>query len=88
MQRVKEKGVYISSELSGSKEFVTITDKETGEIEEKKYRIKDTDTADFWKSILTQKSFYDYVKGKYMMASTDIMNNKDLEIDLSELDNE
>lgn len=49
-------------------------DKETGEVDEKKYRIKDTDTKDFWLPILKQKSFQDYVIDKYQVASGSIMN--------------
>ena len=48
-------------------------DKETGEVEEKKYRIKDTDTKDFWMSIITSKSFQTYVEEKYRVASAEIM---------------
>jgi RecA/RadA recombinase len=48
-------------------------DKETGEIEEKKYRIKDTDTKDFWLPIITSKSFQTYVEEKYRVASAEIM---------------
>ena len=40
-------------------------DKETGEMEDKKYRIKDTDTKEFWMPILKQQSFIDFVKDKY-----------------------
>jgi RecA/RadA recombinase len=65
-------------------------DKETGEIDEKKYRIRDTDTKDFWMPILMQKSFVNFVKNKYQVATTDILNMKDEDIDkeLAELDNE
>jgi RecA/RadA recombinase len=48
-------------------------DKETGEIEEKKYRLKDTDTKDFWMSIITSKSFQTYVEEKYRVAAAEIM---------------
>jgi RecA/RadA recombinase len=44
-----------------------------GVIEEKKYRIKDTDTSEFWLPILKQKSFQDYVQSKYQIATGDIM---------------
>lgn len=47
---------------------------ETGEVDEKKYRIKDTDTEEFWKDILTSKKFQEYIKNKYTVASSDIMN--------------
>ena len=48
-------------------------DKETGEIEEKKYRLKDTDTKDFWLPIITSKSFQTYVEEKYRVSSAEIM---------------
>ena len=48
-------------------------DIETGEIEEKKYRIKDTDTSDFWMPILKNKKFQDYVQNQYQIAGGDIM---------------
>ena len=50
-----------------------LADKETGEVEEKKYRIKDTDTKDFWLPIITSKSFQTYVEEKYRVASAEIM---------------
>lgn len=48
-------------------------DVSTGEIEDKKYRIKDTDTADFWLPLLKSKKFQDFVKDKYQIASGEIM---------------
>jgi RecA/RadA recombinase len=48
-------------------------DKETGEVEDKKYRIKDTDTKDFWLPIITSKSFQTYVEDKYRVAAAEIM---------------
>ena len=48
-------------------------DKDSGEIEDKKYRIKDTDTKDFWLPIITNKSFQTYVEEKYRVASAEIM---------------
>ena len=48
-------------------------DTTTGEIEDKKYRIKDTDTKDFWMPLITSKKFQDYVKDKYQIASGEIM---------------
>lgn len=46
---------------------------DTGEIEDKKCREKDTDTKDFWMPILKQKSFKDYIENKYRVASGDII---------------
>lgn len=59
-------------------------DTETGEVQEKKYRIKDTDTEDFWKDILSSKKFQEYIKNKYTVASADIMNYSQPEIEIAE----
>jgi RecA/RadA recombinase len=48
-------------------------DVSTGEIEAKKYRIKETDTKDFWMPIITSKKFQDYVTDKYQIAAGEIM---------------
>jgi RecA/RadA recombinase len=48
---------------------------ENGEIQEKKYRIKDTDTKEFWLPILKQKSFQDFIKKKYQIAAGSIMQD-------------
>jgi RecA/RadA recombinase len=44
-----------------------------GVIEDKKYRIKETDTSDFWLPILKQKTFQDFVQNTYQIASGSIM---------------
>ena len=51
---------------------------ETGEVGEK-HRIKDTDTKEFWSSILNNKSFHEFVENKYRVASTDILQSEELE---------
>jgi RecA/RadA recombinase len=50
-----------------------------GVIEEKKYRIKDTDTSEFWLPILKQKSFQEYVQNTYQIASGSIMQDDTVE---------
>ena len=52
-------------------------DVSTGEIEDKKYRIKETDTKDFWMPMITSEKFQTYVKEKYQIASGDIMQGGD-----------
>jgi RecA/RadA recombinase len=49
---------------------------ETGEVEEKKYREKDTNNKEFWNSILDSKSFQEFVKNKYQVASSDILKKE------------
>jgi hypothetical protein len=55
---------------------------ETGEIGDK-FRIKDTDTKEFWLPILTDKSFQDAVKNKYQIAHGAIIKDEDMDIDES-----
>jgi hypothetical protein len=52
-------------------------DKETGEVEDKKYREKDTDTKDFWTPILSQKSFNDFVEDKYRYSNNDLIQKEE-----------
>ena len=62
-------------------------DPETGEVEDKKYRIKETDSKDFWLSILTSKSFYDFVKSKYSIGQGgQMMQEDELDKALEELE--
>ena len=61
-------------------------DVDTGVIEDKKYRIKDTDTKEFWLPLLTSKSFFDYVKNKYSMGQGDMLQADGLDKTLEELD--
>jgi hypothetical protein len=51
-------------------------DVETGEVADKKYREADTDTKDFWTSIITSQSFKDFVESKYRVASGDIIQEE------------
>jgi RecA/RadA recombinase len=52
----------------------------TGEVEEKKWRIKDTDTKDFWMPLITSEKFQSYVKDKYQIASGAIMQGGEEEL--------
>ena len=63
-------------------------DMENGVIEDKKYRVKDTDTKDFWMPVMMQKSFVEFVKSKYQIGSTDILRNEDIEKELAAIDDE
>lgn len=61
-------------------------DLETGVVEDKKYRIKDTDSKDFWLPILTSKSFYDFIKNKYSIGQGEVMMRDDLDDALEALE--
>ena len=49
---------------------------ETGEIDERKYRFKETESKDFWQPILTSNSFGDSIKQKYMITNKSILTNE------------
>ena len=47
--------------------------KETGEVESKKWRIKDTYAKEFWMEVLTSSLFREYIESRYKMASGDMV---------------
>jgi hypothetical protein len=51
----------------------------TGEVEEKKFRIKDTDSKEFWLPVLSDTTFQDWVKSNYQIANGSIMRDEDVE---------
>lgn len=57
-----------------------------GVIEDKKYRLKETDTKEFWMPILKQPSFYEYVKNKYTVTSGDIIKDDSIDEELANID--
>ena len=44
-------------------------DVDTGEVQDRKYRLKDTDTPEFWEPILDSESFKQWVRDSYQFAS-------------------
>jgi len=61
-------------------------DTTTGEIEEKKFRIKDTDTKEFWLPIITGSTFPKWVKETYQVSNGAIMNNDSIEQELAAIE--
>jgi len=55
---------------------------ETGEIEDKKWRQKDTDSKEFWMQILQDKTFTDWIKNRYQVAHGNMLTETD---DVSEV---
>jgi hypothetical protein len=54
---------------------------ETGEVEDKKYRAKDTNTKDFWKSVVTDTTFSDFIEKKYRVAAGDIILEEEVDVE-------
>ena len=48
---------------------------ETGEADGKKYRLKETNTAEFWESVLKSNEFKTFVQKKYKISAESIMKN-------------
>lgn len=63
-------------------------DMETGVIEDKKYRLKETDTKDFWMPVLKQPSFSEFVKNRYQVAHDAILKDEDIDAELATIDDE
>lgn len=57
----------------------------TGEIDEKKYRIKDTETKEFWMSILTDKTFQNWVKTNYQVSHGEIIKDDVIELEVESI---
>lgn len=53
---------------------------DTGEIEDKKFRIKDTDNKEFWMPVLMSKPFRDWVKTRYSVSSGALMQDQDMSV--------
>jgi len=52
-------------------------DMSTGEILEKKYRFKETETKDFWEPVLACPKFNEWVKNRYQIAHGAIMHDEE-----------
>lgn len=61
---------------------------ETGEVEDKKYRLKDTDTKDFWLPILSDKTFRDWVSNQYQVSTGSILSDDNIDAELAEIEDE
>jgi hypothetical protein len=54
-------------------------DTTTGEVEDKKFRVKDTDAGDFWNKILKDQTFLDWIKKNYSYGANSIYSSYDQE---------
>lgn len=58
---------------------------ETGEIEDKKFREKDTNTNEFWNPVLESASFKEAVAKRYMIANGSILTDGDIDAELEKV---
>jgi len=59
---------------------------DTGEVEEKKYRLKDTYNKEFWLPLLSDEKFYNYIKSKYQIAQTAMIQEEEIEQFISQVE--
>lgn len=50
-----------------------------GVYEDKKFRLKDTDTKDFWLPVLKQKSFQEFIENRYSIAHGEIISDDEVQ---------
>ena len=63
--------------IKPSNGWYTRVNGETGEIEDKKWRQKDTDSKEFWLQILQDKTFSDWIKNRYQVAHGNMLTEVD-----------
>lgn len=51
----------------------------TGELEDKKYRLKDTENKEFWSSIILDKTFDDWIKHNYQISNGTLLTVEDID---------
>ncbi|CAB4143734.1 RecA RecA/RadA recombinase [uncultured Caudovirales phage] len=63
--------------IKPSNGWYTRVNGETGEIEDKKWRQKDTDSKEFWLQVLQDKTFSDWIKNRYQVAHGNMLTEVD-----------
>ena len=63
-------------------------DGDTGEVEDKKYRIKETDTKEFWLPVLQQKTFQKWVQDNYQIAHGAIISDESIDAELDSIEDD
>lgn len=51
---------------------------ETGELEEKKFRLKDTYTSEFWMPVLKNNAFIEYIENTYKISAGKILSDSEI----------
>ena len=61
-------------------------DPDTGEIEDKKFREKDTHTNEFWGELMKNETFCEAITKRYMVGSSSLLTDEDIDQQLAEID--
>ena len=55
----------------------------TGEVEEKKYRLADTENKEFWLPVLTSKAFQIWVKNNYQVGAGQMISDENIDAEMA-----
>lgn len=58
----------------------------TGEVEDRKWRLADTDSKEFWLPILTSKAFQIWVKNNYQVGSGQMMTDESIDQEMANVE--
>lgn len=58
--------------------------KETGEIEDKKWRAKDTNCSEFWGPVIKDKTFSEWIESKYKIANASMLDDDEFDAEIEE----
>jgi RecA/RadA recombinase len=61
-------------------------DPSTGEVEDKKYRLAETESAQFWLPIFTDPTFNEWVKSNYQVSSGTLISDEAIDADVADVD--
>lgn len=61
---------------------------DTGEVEERKWRLAETHSKEFWNEIINHQKFKDMIKAKYQASSKQLMSDEDIDQIMVEVDDE
>lgn len=60
----------------------------TGEVEDKKWRLADTDNKEFWLPIITDKAFQIWIKNNYQISAGQLMTDESIDAELAEIEDD
>ena len=77
-----EESGHLSKGKIGASIGYSIVNRTTGEVEEKKYRVRETENSAFWLPILKDQEFQKFIEDKYCVSHGDIILDEDTTSDV------
>jgi RecA/RadA recombinase len=82
LEMAVEAGVVIKP----SNGYYSRVDADTGEIEPKKWRAKETDTKEFWLPVLVSTKFREWVQDNYQVSSGQLISDESIDEEMAEVE--